>query len=97
MKDPKFVAFSTQKGGAGKTTMTVLMASYLYYVKGLKILVVDCDYPQQSSEEMRKRGSTLLEINDSFRQAVVGNRRRTGLEPYPLLMVKPEDAMLTVR
>lgn len=97
MKDPKFVAFSTQKGGAGKTTMTVLMASYLYYVKGLKILVVDCDYPQFSIEEMRKRDSTLLEINDSFRKAVMENRRRTGLEPYPLLMVKPEDAMLKVR
>ena len=26
----KFVAFSTQKGGAGKTTLTVLAASYLY-------------------------------------------------------------------
>ena len=79
MKDPKFVAFSTQKGGAGKTTMTVLMASYLYYVKGLKILVVDCDYPQFSIEEMRKRDSTLLEINDSFRKAVMENRMRTGL------------------
>ena len=29
-KEPLFIAFSTQKGGAGKTTLTVLMASYLY-------------------------------------------------------------------
>lgn len=29
----KFVAFSTQKGGAGKTTLTVLAASYLHYVR----------------------------------------------------------------
>ena len=49
MTDPKFVAFSTQKGGAGKTTLTVLAASYLYYVKGLKVLVVDCDYTQYLS------------------------------------------------
>ena len=48
MTDPKFVAFSTQKGGAGKTTLTVLAASYLYYVKGLKVLVVDCDVPRVS-------------------------------------------------
>lgn len=34
-KEPLFIAFSTQKGGAGKTTLTVLMASYLYYVKGM--------------------------------------------------------------
>ena len=33
-KETLLVAFSTQKGGAGKTTLTVLMASYFYYVKG---------------------------------------------------------------
>ena len=32
MKETKYVAFSTQKGGAGKTTLTVLVASYLHYV-----------------------------------------------------------------
>lgn len=63
MTDPKFVAFSTQKGGAGKTTLTVLAASYLYYVKGLKVLVVDCDYPQYSIEEMRQRDKDLIECS----------------------------------
>ena len=33
-KTPLHVAFSTQKGGVGKTTFTVLAASYLYYLKG---------------------------------------------------------------
>ena len=33
-KTPLYVAFSTQKGGVGKTTFTVLAASYLYYLKG---------------------------------------------------------------
>lgn len=41
----KFVAFSTQKGGAGKNTLTVLAASYLHYVKGFNVAVIDCDYP----------------------------------------------------
>ena len=31
-KKPIFIAFSTQKGGVGKTTFTVLAASYLHYV-----------------------------------------------------------------
>ena len=32
-KETLYVAFSTQKGGVGKTTFTVLVASYLYYLK----------------------------------------------------------------
>lgn len=43
-KKPIYVAFSTQKGGAGKTTLTVLAASYLHYVKGRNIAVIDCVY-----------------------------------------------------
>ena len=46
MKETKYVAFSTQKGGAGKTTLTVLVASYLHYVKGYDVAVIDCDFPQ---------------------------------------------------
>ena len=49
-----YVAFSTQKGGAGKTTLTVLMASYLLYVKGYDVAVIDCDFPQYSIHDMRK-------------------------------------------
>lgn len=42
-KETLYVAFSTQKGGVGKTTFTVLVASYLYYLKGYNVAVVDCD------------------------------------------------------
>ena len=44
-KETLFIAFSTQKGGAGKTTLTVLVASYLHYVKGMNVAVVDLRYP----------------------------------------------------
>jgi len=54
-KEPLFIAFSTQKGGMGKTTLTVLAASYLHYVKNLDVAVIDCDYPQHSLAEMRRR------------------------------------------
>lgn len=33
MSDPIYVAFATQKGGVGKSTLTALVASYLYYVE----------------------------------------------------------------
>ena len=54
-KKPVFIAFSTQKGGVGKTTFTVLAASYLHYLKGYNVAVVDCDYPQHSINMMRNR------------------------------------------
>ena len=38
-KEPKYIAFSTQKGGAGKTTLTVLVASYLHYVMDYNVAV----------------------------------------------------------
>ena len=63
MKEAKFVAFSTQKGGAGKTTLTVLMASYLHYVKGLNVGVVDCDFPQFSVSDMRNRDMENIKEN----------------------------------
>lgn len=93
MKDPVFVAFSTQKGGAGKTTLTVLMASYLYYVRGLKVLVVDCDYPQYSIKEMRDRDVAIMKLNAAFKKNFV----EQGRNPYPILITKPEDALTKVK
>ena len=37
------VAFATQKGGSGKTAITVLVASYLHYNCGCPLAVIDCD------------------------------------------------------
>lgn len=97
MKEPVFVAFSTQKGGAGKTTLTVLMASYLYYVRGLKVLVVDCDYPQYSIKEMRDRDAEILKLNSAIRKNYMDQKQRIGLDPYPILIAKPEDALARVK
>lgn len=97
MKEPFFVAFSTQKGGAGKTTLTVLTASYLYYVRGFKVLVVDCDYPQYSIKEMRDRDVEILRINSAFKKNFMEQRVRTQRDPYPILITKPEDALDRVR
>ena len=52
--------FLHQKGGVGKTTFTVLVASYLYYLKGYNVAVVDCDYPQHSISAMRKRDAEQM-------------------------------------
>ena len=54
------VAFATQKGGSGKTAITVLVAGYLHYRLGCPLAVIDCDFPQYSLYEMRERDSRAV-------------------------------------
>ena len=54
-KTPLYVAFSNKKGGVGKTTFTVLAASYLYYLKGYDVSVVDCDSVSYTHLDVYKR------------------------------------------
>jgi cellulose biosynthesis protein BcsQ len=66
-KETLFIAFSTQKGGMGKTALTVLTASYLHYVKGYNVAVIDCDYPQHSIVEMRNRDISNVKNDDHYK------------------------------
>ena len=59
-----FIALSNQKGGVGKSTLTVLLASYFHYVKGRQVAVVDCDYPQFSIQALRTRDTQNVEKSE---------------------------------
>ena len=47
-KQTKFMAITSQKGGVGKSTLTVIVASYLYYELGYNLAIIDCDANQNS-------------------------------------------------
>lgn len=93
MSEPLFVAFSTQKGGAGKTTLTVLTASYLHYVKGYNVAVVDCDYPQYSIKDMRERDLKRIEKNEYCRSLAYEQFTRLQKRAYSIIGSKPEEAI----
>ena len=80
-KEPVYLAFSTQKGGAGKTTLTVLVASYLHYVKGYDVAVVDCDYPQHSIAGMRQRDLKLAWKTTITRRWPTNSSRASARKP----------------
>lgn len=92
MNEPIYVAFSTQKGGAGKTTLTVLVASYLHYVKGYDVAVVDCDFPQYSIHDMRKRDMDMTMKDDHYKVLAYEQFKRLDKKAYPVLCSKPDDA-----
>ena len=92
-KEPLFVAFSTQKGGAGKTTLTVLTASYLHYVKGYNVAVVDCDYPQFSIADMRKRDVEQVMNDLHYKRMAHVLFTQIGKDAYPVEDCTPVEAI----
>ena len=92
-KETLLVAFSTQKGGAGKTTLTVLMASYFHYVKGMNVAVIDCDYPQFSIVDLRARDMRNIERNPNLKKLAYENFNNIQKKAYPIAESRPEDAI----
>lgn len=89
MKEPKVVAFATQKGGAGKSTISVHVASALCYVYGYKVAIVDCDYPQNTVNVYRKKDNQMLTSDAAFQKRVL----KQGITPYPIVISSVEKAV----
>ncbi len=92
-KEPIYLAFSTQKGGAGKTTLTVLVASFLHYVKGYNVAVIDCDYPQHSIVEMRGRDLKMAKEDEYYRSLAYEQFTRINKKAYPVIESSTEKSI----
>ena len=88
-----FIAFATQKGGIGKTTLTVLTASYLHYVKGYNVAVVDCDAPQNSIADLRARGVKVIDESTYFKALACDHFRRVKKKAYPVIASNAVNAL----
>lgn len=94
-REPLFVALSNQKGGVGKSTFTVLLASYFHYLNGYNVLVVDCDYPQHSISAMRDWEVGNIEKNVHLQNQLVEQFGTSGRKAYSILNSTPEEARET--
>lgn len=97
MKEETFIAIATQKGGIGKTSVTVLVASYLCYVKGYNVAVIDCDYPQNSVMEIRKREEKLIDTSSYFRKLAINHFKTIRKPAYIIVESNPKDALRDAR
>jgi cellulose biosynthesis protein BcsQ len=92
-KETLFIAFSTQKGGMGKTALTVLTASYLHYVKNYNVAVIDCDYPQHSIVEMRERDIDRVKNNQHYKRLAYEQFKNLNKKAYRVVDSNAADAI----
>lgn len=97
MNKPILVAVSSQKGGVGKSTLTVLLASYLHFVKGYEVAVVDCDSPQHSLYLEREREIRDCEESEFLRKQVFDIFQKTQKRAYPVLKSTLGEALATAQ
>jgi len=58
------IIIGNQKGGAGKSTLTLLLANYLTLVKQCKVTVLDMDYQQSIAQKFEK--AKILENTEPY-------------------------------
>ena len=90
-KKPVFVAVSNQKGGVGKSTMLVALASLLNYTMDKSVAIVDCDATQRSLYNLRERDKEMVEKNKRY-MTLLEEQRLRGCKIYPIKRARPEEA-----
>jgi len=90
---PQFVAFSTQKGGVGKSTFTALTASLLHYRLGYNVAVFDCDFPQYSLSQLRERDRKAVMNNEVFKKLAHRQFSTIHKKAYPIIQCKADEAI----
>lgn len=92
MREPVFVAFATQKGGAGKSTLTALTASCLHYLEGIDVMVIDCDDRQHSLNDYRDNDLVVTGENPYLKRAMYNFYKKFRKKPYEIILSNPAEA-----
>lgn len=92
-KEPIFVAFSSQKGGVGKSTFTTLVASILHYQMNYNVVVFDADFPQHSLVKMKERDLSIVMENDILKKLAYKQFTAINKKAYPILQEKADNVL----
>ena len=87
-KKPLFIAFSSQKGGVGKSTFTTLLASTMHYRLGYNIAVFDADFPQHSLMKMKTRDLAMVMENEALKKLAYKQFTTINKKAYPIMQHK---------
>lgn len=89
----RFITFSSQKGGVGKSTFTTLIASLLHYRMGYNVVVFDCDYPQHSLWQMRERDKKAVMESELLKRLAHRQFSTINKKAYPVLLSRAENTL----
>lgn len=92
-KQPLFIAFSSQKGGVGKSTFTTLIASLLHYRLGYHVAVFDCDFPQHSLIQMRARDMSSIMSNEVYKKLAHKQFTSINKKAYPIVQHRADGVL----
>ena len=84
------ILIGNQKGGAGKSTFTMLLANYLAISRRCKVTVIDMDYQQSISQKYQR--AKLLENAEPYEVIAAGLEDYAGL--LKVINDNPEDLVL---
>lgn len=84
------IIIGNQKGGAGKSTLTLLLANYLTQLKKRKVIVIDLDYQQSISQKYEK--AKVLENEEPYEVVAAPLEDYSGL--LPMMKADPEALVL---
>jgi len=84
------IIIGNQKGGAGKSTLTLLLANYLTLEKQCKVTVLDMDYQQSISQKFEK--AKILENAEPYEVLAYGLQDFVNLEST--IKRNPKDIVL---
>ncbi|SMP20609.1 ParA family protein [Chryseobacterium profundimaris] len=88
-----FIAFSSQKGGVGKSTLTALVASIMHYRLGYNVAVFDADFPQHSLAKMKARDLAMVMENEALKRQAYKQFTSLGKKTYPIMQHKADSVL----
>ena len=92
-KKPLFVAFSSQKGGVGKSTFTTLVASTMHYRLGYNVAVFDADFPQHSLMKMKARDLAMVMENEALKKLAYKQFTTINKKAYPITQYRADSVL----
>ena len=90
---PVYLGFASQKGGVGKSSLAEILASILYYEKGISLLVVDCDGTQESFFKLRQRERRVIEGSETISDRKSNFFTKFGKHAYPIIRSTPKNVI----